>query len=390
MTDMQTKIIRVDAEQPDDRLLEPAAQAIRNGELVAFPTETVYGLGANALNPAAVAGIFKVKGRPGDNPLIVHISSLDDLPVLVREIPPLATKLFRAFSPGPLTLILPKSPCVPDLVTAGLDTVAIRIPAHPVARRLIELAGVPIAAPSANRSGRPSPTRAWHVAADLAGRIPYIIEAGRSHYGLESTVVDVTGEIPVILRPGSISAGAIGEIAGDVAGPGSGQPAAPDAAPRSPGMKYRHYAPKARVIIADAEDPAGRCRQVSGLIAESLAADCRVGLFICRRTQAALTGIACGLVQDLDAGLAAPDSVQASERLIPVICYHEQPDAAAAGAELFDALRRLDRTGVDVIIAEGLPERGVGAAYMNRLRKAAGAGRQDAACLPADPSEDLP
>ena len=251
-----TTIIHVDPVHPKDSLLQPAALILRQGGLVAFPTETVYGLGANALNPEAVARIFCVKGRPGDNPLIVHISGIDGLSPLVSRIPPLANKLFQAFSPGPLTLILPKSSRVPDLVTAGLDTVAIRIPAHPVARRLIELAGVPIAAPSANRSGRPSPTQAWHVAADLDGQIPLIIEAGSSQFGLESTVLDVTGDIPVILRPGAITASQIREIAGDVTEE-SRAFASGAGAPRSPGMKYRHYAPRAQVIIR----PAGFVRQ---------------------------------------------------------------------------------------------------------------------------------
>ncbi len=201
----QTKIISIDPQNIDDRLLMPAAEALRRGELVAFPTETVYGLGANALDATAVNRIYAAKGRPADNPLIVHLADLAGLPELVGQITPLAQKLFAAFSPGPLTLILPRSSRIPDQVTAGLDTVAIRLPSHPVARRLIELAGVPVAAPSANRSGRPSPTRAWHVREDLDGLIPYIIDGGDCRFGLESTVVDATGRIPAILLPGSIS-----------------------------------------------------------------------------------------------------------------------------------------------------------------------------------------
>ena len=381
MTRMQTRIIRVDAVKPDDQMLLPAAEALRRGELVAFPTETVYGLGANALDPEAVARIFSAKGRPGDNPLIVHIASLEDLKPLVREITPLAEKLFRAFSPGPLTLILPKSDAVPSLVTAGLDTVAVRIPAHPVARRLIELAGVPVAAPSANRSGRPSPTRAWHVEVDLEGRIPFIIEAGCTQFGLESTVVDARGEVPVILRPGAITASAIREIAGAVAGIGSSQAGASSTVllpqelaktPRSPGMKYRHYAPKARLQIADSIDPEMRWRQLAGMIDKMQSGGLRVGIFVCRQALAYLPMTVDELSLD---NLERPCLAErpAGETLSPVtaVIYGPEPDAMAAGVSLFDALRCLDQAGVRVIIAEGLPERGFGSAYMNRLRKAA-------------------
>lgn len=386
MASVLTQIIRVDPDCPDDQLLLPAAMALRNGELVAFPTETVYGLGANALDPAAVARIFTVKGRPGDNPLIVHIASLADLPALVRNIPPLAEKLFKAFSPGPLTLILPKSAAVPDLVTAGLDTVAVRIPAHAVARRLIELAGIPVAAPSANRSGRPSPTRAWHVELDLTGRIPFIIEAGSSHFGLESTVVDVTGPIPVILRPGAITAAAIREVAGDVAGSGidSGPDDGLEMAPRSPGTKYRHYAPLARLLIADAAEITARGGQVARLAAAALTAGQEVGVFICRQLAGYLPAGTIDLGQADNREPPAGNPGPATKGMVRCIFYSDTPDAAAAGAALFDALRRLDQARVDVIIAEALPDRGIGAAYMNRLRKAAGSGGHD---LPARPSD---
>ncbi len=351
MSSMETRIIRIDPNHLEDRLLMPAAQALRDGRLVAFPTETVYGLGADALNAQAIAEIFKVKGRPGDNPLIVHIASIADLPPLVREVPPLAARLFAAFSPGPLTLILPKSSMVPDLVTAGLDTVAIRIPAHPVARRLIELAGVPVAAPSANRSGRPSPTQSWHVEHDLAGRIPYIIDAGPSEFGLESTVVDMTRVLPIMLRPGSITAAQIREITGDVLVAGNDLSTDPTAAPRSPGMKYRHYAPKARVLIAEGDDAPARINRARQLCENLINEGLTIGLF------------GCG--QFLD-GLS-----QSATR--HTLAYGQQPDAAAAATGLFDALRRLDQAGVAVIIVEALPEQGIGTAYMNRLRKAAGA-----------------
>lgn len=345
---MQTRIIRVDAEYPDDRLLAPAAEALRNGQLVAFPTETVYGLGANTFDTAAVAAIFEAKGRPGDNPLIIHVTQLDAVYPLVSSLPLFARKLFEAFSPGPLTLVLPKSRTVPDLVTAGLDTVAIRIPAHPVARRLIELAGVPVAAPSANRSGRPSPTRSWHVEADLTGRIPFIIDAGDCPFGLESTVVDVTGDSPVILRPGSITASQIYEVTGSVTlDPGARDETA-GAAPRSPGMKYRHYAPRARVLIVEGPDPAARARLAGRMAAKLELPTADIGFFGCRQFLAGLPAV-------------------------HIVSYGEAPDPELAARVLFDALRRLDRAGLKVIIAEGLTDQGVGAAYMNRLRKASSA-----------------
>jgi len=353
MANIVTKTIRVQPEAPDDQLLMPAAQALREGRLVAFPTETVYGLGANALDPAAVASIFAVKGRPADNPLIVHIASVNDLALLVSSVPPLAIKLLDAFSPGPLTLVLPKSAVVPDLVTAGLATVAVRIPAHPVARRLIELAGVPVAAPSANRSGRPSPTQSWHVEEDLNGRIPFIIDAGSCDVGVESTVVDVTGSVPVILRPGAVTAAEIKAIAGSVIE--AGRSVADGQTPRSPGMKYRHYAPKAIVLIAegisvqDRADYAGRLAaplQDKGLI---------LGFLGCRPFL---------------------DFLRLSDQAI-IISTGEQPDAHSASRILFDALRRLDQAGVSVIIAEALPNQGMGQAYMNRLRKAASAHGQN-------------
>ncbi|NLK89886.1 MAG: threonylcarbamoyl-AMP synthase [Clostridiaceae bacterium] len=345
---MPTEIIRVDAERPDDRLLEPAAMALRRGRLVAFPTETVYGLGANALDPAAVAAIFQAKGRPGDNPLIVHVTSIEAVYALVDAMPPVALRLFAAFSPGPLTLVLSRSALVPDLVTAGLDTVAVRLPAHPVARRLIDLAGFPIAAPSANRSGRPSPTRAWHVAADLEGRISYIVDAGECSFGIESTVVDVTGKNPVVLRPGSITNQQILEVTGVLSVEKQEFADSSPATPRSPGMKYRHYAPRAKVLVAEGSDPVGRAEFAGQMAAKLHLPPFEIGYFGCRQFL----------------------------NLLPAeqkVAYGDEPEPELAGRLLFDALRRLDRAGVKVIIAEGLLEHGVGIAYMNRLRKAAGA-----------------
>lgn len=244
---METRFVRVDPLAMDERVLESCAGVLRSGGLVAFPTETVYGLGANALMPDAVKRIFEAKGRPQDNPLIVHVSRPEAVPPLVREIPHAAARLMEVFWPGPLTLLFAKSDLVPDVVTAGLDTVAIRMPDHPVAQRLLDAAGVPVAAPSANISGRPSPTTFEATAADLAGKVDVIVDGGPAGIGVESTVLDISGPVPKVLRPGGLSVEELEHVLGRVE-------VAPEAAagetPPSPGMKYRHYAPKADVYLA--------------------------------------------------------------------------------------------------------------------------------------------
>lgn len=378
---MKTVQIQIDPEQALldtaqlDRLLKPAADCLRHGGLVAFPTETVYGLGAHALDKTAVAAIFAAKGRPGDNPLIVHVASPDAIRPLTSEMPPLAIALLEKFAPGPLTLILPRSSLVPDEVTAGLDTVAVRIPAHPIARRLIELAGVPVAAPSANRSGKPSPTRAWHVAEDLAGVIPFIIDGGACEYGLESTVLDLTGPAPLILRPGAVSAEAIAAAVADFSAGAPAQtglltppPATSTSAPKSPGMKYRHYAPAAELLICDQPTPAERAAAIAALLAvrQNQAHHntlLKIGLYLSAETYALLRQVP---------GLQLPD--QAESSWLELHLYAEHAEPAAASHHLFDALRTLDQKAVSTIIAEGLPTGGAGTAYMNRLRKAAGGG----------------
>ena len=243
---MQTELLPV-----NDESLSRAGELIRAGGLVAFPTETVYGLGANALDADAVRRIFEAKGRPGDNPLIVHISRVDQLSPLITGAPsPAARALMDACWPGPMTLIFPKSPAVPAEVTAGLDTVAVRFPVHPAARSLIEAARRPIAAPSANRSGRPSPTTAAHVLEDMDGRVPLILDGGACAVGLESTVIDVTGDTPRILRPGGVTPERIAEICGGVTVDDAVlRPLREGERPRSPGMKYRHYAPTGALTI---------------------------------------------------------------------------------------------------------------------------------------------
>lgn len=377
MKPVETQIIRIVHPFSDIQLLA-AAEALRKGSLVAFPTETVYGLGANALDLQAVKEIFKVKGRPADNPLIVHVADPLAIDDLIAGHNVLGAKLLKEFSPGPLTLVMKRGNQVSDLVTAGLDTVAVRIPAHPVARRLIELAGVPVAAPSANRSGRPSPTRAWHVIEDLSGLIPFIIDDGPCEYGLESTVLDLTGRVPVILRPGAITAEDIFDRTGITVISNRIEQSADSSAPRSPGMKYRHYAPEAEIVLAQGMDIESRAISVKKILDNlKLESDLghgsvhenqssmRISLFSCSQTRNA-SGYEWSPLYEQNTG---------SESLEPglyYIDYAAEPDPCAAANRLFAALRRFDRAGIDLIIAETLPEQGMGQAFMNRLVKAAG------------------
>ena len=336
---MQTELLPVSRES-----LDKAAALIRAGALVAFPTETVYGLGANALDADAVRRIFEAKGRPGDNPLIVHISALSQLPALIAIEPtPAARALMDAYWPGPMTLIFPKSEDVPSAVTAGLDTVAVRFPAHPAARALIDAAGVPIAAPSANRSGRPSPTTAQHVMDDMDGRIPMILDGGASEVGLESTVLDVTGEIPRVLRPGGVTPEMIAAVVGEVEIDGTVmRPLKEGERPISPGTKYRHYAPEGDLTIVQGEEKA---------VAETI----------------------CGMYDGFEkdaAILALPghEGLYGVRRVYPL---GEDGSVESAAAGLFAALRMLDDEKIAHIFSEAVPTEGIGLAVMNRLGRAA-------------------
>lgn len=322
-----------------EEVCQRAALIIRQGGLVAFPTETVYGLGADALNPVAVAGIFQAKGRPPDNPLIVHVSSPDEAE-RIAYIPELAHRLMDAFWPGPLTLVMMRRGIVPDVTTGGLDTVAVRMPGHPVALSLIEKAGVPIAAPSANTSGKPSPTTAQHVVEDLAGRIDLIIDAGPVPVGVESTVIDVTTSPPVLLRPGGMALEQLERVTGTIQASTSKSDA-----PRSPGMKYTHYAPQARVILVMGEDT----RDTLQALAERYQnRGVRIGLLLCQETGDVLGG--------------------EQHRFI----LGRRDDTETIAKNLFHALRTLDRERVDIILADGsFSRRGLGLAVMNRLTKAA-------------------
>lgn len=343
---MMTEIIRADAAAVSDDRLRAAAEALAAGEIVAFPTETVYGLGANAHIDASVHRIFALKGRPQDNPLIVHLPDRDGLSELVCDIPDAFDRLYRAFCPGPLTFVLPKKETVSDIVSAGLDTVAVRFPSQPVANRLLRLAGVPVVAPSANLSGRPSPTRAWHVLEDFEGRIPYVIDGGDTEVGVESTVLDLTSAHLRILRPGIITAADILARTGLEIDP---YVAIPGERPRAPGMKYRHYSPRAEVLLVSGRGEALREAVVARLAERE---DKRIGIFINAADWAKLA-------ETVD-----------TDRVIPYTFDPARP-VTEATHHLFDALRTLDRRGVDVILAETMDDPAA-EGYMNRLTKAAG------------------
>lgn len=350
---IDTRVITVDASQPDPAAIELAAQAIRDGKLVAFPTETVYGLGANALDAAAVARIFEAKGRPSTDPLIVHIAHIGQLSTCASQIPPAARKLGLAFWAGPLTIILPKKPVVPDSVTAGLPSVALRVPSHRVARALMEMAGVPVAAPSANRFSRPSPTTAQHVLADLTGCVDVILDAGPTEIGLESTIVDFTVEPPVLRRPGGLTLEQIRTVVPEVVAVEQRGSAA--IAQLAPGQLTRHYAPRAALTLF--EGPSDAVVACVGAEVRTLTAQGqRVGV------------LAPG--EDLSALAPVLAPVAAAGR-VEVRSYGSRSDPARAARELFAALRELDGTGVDVILATAIGTAGLGLAVRDRLLRAA-------------------
>lgn len=341
-----TRVFAVDSANPAEEALAQAAEVLRGGGLIAFPTETVYGLGANALDGDAVAKIYEAKGRPADNPLIVHVADREGVKQVAAVIPPKAEQLMERFWPGPLTLVLPKTPAVPDAVTCGLTTVGVRMPNHPVALGLIRAAGVPIAAPSANLSGRPSPTSAEHVIEDIAGRVDVVLDGGETGVGLESTVLDMTADPPVLLRPGGVTVEQLTAAIGPIVVDRSIAGAAPNERPRSPGMKYKHYAPKAPVILVD-----GPVLQMQAKIRDLLYEYQEEG----RRV-----GIMCSVESR-----GVYDA--------PVILeYGTREKPATIASDLFSTLRAFDRHQVDVILAEGVPSTGIGLAIMNRLRRAAG------------------
>ena len=344
---MNTKIITWNEERgfEADELAE-AAQIIRDGGLVAFPTETVYGLGGNGLDPQASQKIYAAKGRPSDNPLILHIAKIDQLHEVVSEIPEAAATLAEAFWPGPLTMIFKKTDCVPYETTGGLDTVAVRMPQHMGALQFLEEAGVPVAAPSANTSGRPSPTLAKHVKEDLDGKIDMIIDGGEVGIGFESTIVDVTEEIPVILRPGFITQKMLQEIVGEVQMDPALMQVSGDQKPKAPGMKYRHYAPKADLSIVEGE-MSKVISKINELAAEQVKAGHKVGII---GTEESVANYICGDVKSIGT----------------------RGDESTIAVHLFAILREFDADQVDYIYSESFDTEGIGSAIMNRLLKAAG------------------
>lgn len=343
---MVTRIIKIDENQIDEDQILQAGEILKDGGLVAFPTETVYGLGANALDEEAAKKTYEAKGRPSDNPLIVHIAKTDALDKIVKEVPAKAKKIMEAFWPGPLTLIFDKSDAVPYGTTGGLSTVAVRMPENEIAKQLILAGGGYISAPSANTSGRPSPTTAEHVYEDLDGKIEMIIDGGSVNIGVESTILDMTVAPPMILRPGAITKemfeDVIGEVTVDVAilSPES------DKAPKAPGMKYRHYAPKAQLTI------------IEGEIAEVVKAIRQLAYVMTK--------------QGLHVGIIATNQTQAeyTNGIVKSIGSREHENSIAKN--LYRVLREFDDEDVDVIYSEAFEDDGIGTAIMNRLEKAAG------------------
>jgi L-threonylcarbamoyladenylate synthase len=339
--------LKVNSEKPEIDKIRVAARVIKNGGLVAFPTETVYGLGADALNAEAVAKIFAAKKRPPDNPIIVHIADKEDVYKLARVVPSSAEKLMAQFWPGPLTLILKRSNLVPNITVVGLDTIAIRMPSNKVALALISESNVPIAAPSANLAGKPSPTEAQHVINDLAGRIDIVLDAGPTRIGVESTVVDMTASTPQILRPGGTPYERLKSVLGEVE-------LHPVAAAnrkvrvlraRSPGMKHRHYAPDAEMIVVEGEY--GK---------------------VVRRVQQLTTLY---MAKGKKVGILTTDESQFNYNTDIVKSLGSRNDIETIAKNLFRLLREFDKEKVDIIIAEGITPQGLGLAVVNRLRRAA-------------------
>lgn len=348
---MNTKIAKIEShEDPfsteEEEILRQAGEIIKSGGLVAFPTETVYGLGGDGLNRESSLKIYTAKGRPSDNPLIIHICRLEDIYAVVKDFPETARKAADAFWPGPLTMILPKSDKVPRETTGGLDTVAVRFPSHPVAARLIHYGGGYVAAPSANLSGRPSPTSAKYVIEDMNGRIDMILDGGEDEIGLESTVVDMTVTPPQILRPGFVTREMLEKVLGEIdmdvtiITPESSQ------APRAPGMKYRHYAPKGELTIVE-----GAPKKVIDYVNRAAAADKAAG----GKT-----------------GIIATSGFLDSYRGDVVKCVGSRDEEEGIARRLFAVLREFDDEGVTRIYSESFDSQGLGQAIMNRLLKAAG------------------
>ncbi len=347
-----TVVIKLSRDDPDPEKLKYCAEVIKKGGLVCFPTETVYGLGANAFDSEAVKNIFIAKGRPADNPLIVHIAGYDMLNIICRggeEQRKRIALLGNAYWPGPLTMIADRDPAVPDEVSCGLPTVGIRMPDNKIALELIRLSGVPIAAPSANLSGKPSPSKAEHVIKDLFGRVDVIIDGGDCRVGVESTVLDITGDVPAILRPGAVTLEDVIKVLGKGELPDWKKAPKKGETPRSPGMKYTHYSPDAEVRIYDGSDIGGIRAFIEKEAEKEAGNGKKVGIFTTKE------------------GAGAYD-----EKRFTVVYAGTRDDLLTVTHLLYGALRDFDKKGVDVVLAEAFPQTGVGNALMNRLYRAAG------------------
>jgi L-threonylcarbamoyladenylate synthase len=344
---METILKELDSNEIDQEMINQAGEIIKSGGLVAFPTETVYGLGANALDEEASAKIYEAKGRPSDNPLIVHIAKIEDLEKIVTDIPPKAKLLADKFWPGPLTMIFQKSNKVPLGTTGGLNTVAVRMPNHKLALGLIEASGGYVAAPSANTSGRPSPTKASHVFEDMRGKIDMILDGGMVGIGIESTIVDVSTEIPMILRPGYINQEMLEEVVGEVlVDPTILNQQDTKDKPKAPGMKYKHYAPKAELTIVEGEENSV-ISYINKLTAEKIDGNFNVGIIATDETKDKYKG---GQIKSIG----------------------QRSDELSISHNLYNILREFDDTDVEFIYSESFQNGKMGVAIMNRLLKAAG------------------
>lgn len=342
MMDKQTKYWTVtELDEKGHQAIRQAATLLKREEVVAFPTETVYGLGADATSNQAVASIFAAKGRPSDNPLIVHLASPDQIEKYVTSITPIAQKLITAFMPGSLTVILPSNGIVTEKVTAGLNTIGIRIPDHPIARALLEEVNLPVAAPSANTSGKPSPTSAVHVFNDLNGKIAGILDGGPTGVGVESTVVDCTGDIAVVLRPGGVTQEQLEKVIGSIVLDHSIKNESDK--PKAPGMKYNHYEPEVPLCLIDGD----------------------AAFFQAQFNQLENTGKKVGVMVSEELA----DECELTRSVTKIV--GSQSDLSTVAVQLYDTLRAFNKMDVDIILAEAFPKKGLGEAIMNRLEKAA-------------------
>jgi sua5/yciO/yrdC/ywlC family protein len=340
---MKTLIKEIDINKPDQDLISLFANMLADGKTVIFPTETVYGLGANALDEDAATKIYQAKGRPSDNPLLVHVADKEDVYDLVENIDDRAKLLMDKFWPGPLTIVFKKKAIIPDRTSGGLDTVAIRMPSDQVARDLIRQAGVPIAAPSANISGRPSPTKPEHIIRDMDGRVDGILVGGPCDYGVESTIIDLSEDLAMVLRPGSITLEMLGEVLGRVDLDPSLKNKDDNIRAKAPGMKYKHYSPQAQVYIVKADDLEGFAERVDSLCEDNAKKGLKMGVMTMNYDQ---------------------HSYQAK-------VFDLGGSDTEVAKNLFDSLISLDRESIDIAYVPYFEERGIGVAIMNRLKKAA-------------------